>query len=193
MARFIGCPAINLFPARVLSQTADQTVLRLEGGGDVICPGTFRSLDAGAQVTLGIHPEKLRVVAADTGAVRSEVALCEHFGGETILHLVSGGATLTVKLDGDAEAVLGDTVDVAMTTSGACLFDADGLALALQGAVAQGYSAMIAQPRAGRVGVPSSSRLFAKSMGLGGVPLMPGKCACGAQHEKHCVCLRRGE
>ena len=130
VASFIGSPAMNLFPARVISQDEGGVVLQLDSGPQLRLPGIAARLAPGEAVTLGLRPERLSVVKGPSpDALEGELILAEHLGGETVLHLSAAHGAMTVKCEGDFEQVPGDRVEVAMDLAGANLFDAAGQAL----------------------------------------------------------------
>ena len=133
VASFIGSPAINLFPAKVLSQEGDEVSLQLDQGPIVRISGIARKTEGGAAVTLGLRPERLRVVDSKTAdaanTIQGELVLSEHLGGETVLHLSTDHGTMIVKYDGDFDHDLGTKVGVALDTKGANLFDSLGQSL----------------------------------------------------------------
>ena len=130
VASFIGSPAINLFPSKVISQDERGVTLQLDQGPQACLPGITARLEAGAPVTLGLRPERMRLAEDGDGAMAGEVTLAEHLGGETILHLSAAHGTMIVKCDGDFDRALGATVQVALDMAGASLFGAGGLAIA---------------------------------------------------------------
>ena len=131
VAGFIGSPAINLFPARVLSQDAGGVALQLDQGPQLHLPGITGTVAPGDKVTLGLRPERLSVVQGQVpGALAGELILAEHLGGETVLHLAGTHGVMIVKCDGDFDSALGARIAVAMDMTGANLFGADGLAMA---------------------------------------------------------------
>ena len=133
VAGFIGSPAMNLFPAKVLSQVGEEVSLQLDQGPSLRISGLTRRAEIGAAVTLGLRSERLRVVHAGAGAeantIEGELILSEHLGGETVLHLSTGHGAMMVKCDGDFDQDPGTKVSVALDTAGANLFDTLGLSL----------------------------------------------------------------
>jgi multiple sugar transport system ATP-binding protein len=120
VAGFIGSPAMNLLPARLVPEgiaLASGAVLGGRGG-------------AGEAVTLGLRPDRLTLAPEDEAQMTGRAVLVEHLGDESILHLVCGdGQKLTVKLWDDVPVRMGQTVGLRADLSGACLFGADGRAL----------------------------------------------------------------
>ncbi len=130
VAGFIGSPAINLFATQVLAQSSDSLSLRLDNGPDVTCPGISQSLAPGSRVTLGLRPERLRVLGPtgpEPATLCGAVTLAEHLGGETILHLSGAQGRITLKCDGNFSGTIGEQTRVGIDMTGANLFDAIGL------------------------------------------------------------------
>ena len=125
VAGFIGSPAMNLLPATVGP-----------GGRLVLATGTAldwpaAGLTEGQKVTLGLRPDRLSLGSGDTTDAKGRITLAEHLGDETILHMqLEGGSNLTTKLPGDVAVKIGDEVHVRFDLTGACLFGADGAAVA---------------------------------------------------------------
>ena len=64
------------------------------------------------------------------GHIPAQVALAEHLGSETILHLdVPDGSTLVVRADGLARTKQGDRVSVGLPPEACHVFDAEGRTL----------------------------------------------------------------
>ena len=129
VAGFIGSPAINLLPAEIVSRNGRDVVLRIAGDTECLFLGPAGEARQGDRVTLGVRPERMRVVeSAGVGepVLHGEVTLAEHLGGETILHLTGNQGRLTVKSSGDVGRSLGELATVAIDLSGANLFDDGG-------------------------------------------------------------------
>jgi multiple sugar transport system ATP-binding protein len=129
VAGFIGSPAMNLLPAKVLSPNAMGVALGLEDGTVVAWSGQSRGLTPGDQVTLGVRPERLSIVPPGAGQVSGEVTLAEDLGDQMILHLTSGNASLRVKQTGGMVTQLGQKLDLSIDMTGANLFDSEGIRL----------------------------------------------------------------
>ncbi len=127
VAGFIGSPAMNLLPAKVLSRNETGAALRLDDGTVVDWSGQARGLTPGSQVTLGVRPERLSIAPRGAGQVSGEVTLAEDLGDQMILHLTSGNVSLRVKQSGGTVAQLGETLDLSIDMTGASLFDAEGM------------------------------------------------------------------
>ena len=91
VAGFIGSPAINLFPATVVASSGTATTTRLDGMErpvDVDVPAGRTRI--GEVVTLGVRPERLRLVQAGHGWFQASVSHLEQLGGESIVHAMIG-------------------------------------------------------------------------------------------------------
>jgi multiple sugar transport system ATP-binding protein len=105
VAGFLGAPSMNFLPAERL-------------GGPV-----------GA--TLGIRPEHLMV--ADPGRIGGHVTHVEKLGGDTNILVQTGdGETVTMRIFGQYQVAVGDTLALDFDPCQAFLFDADGNRLSPQ-------------------------------------------------------------
>lgn len=120
VARFVGSPPMNAFPARVA-----------EGGrievADAVLP--FHA-ECGGVVILGVRPEALRLAAQ---GIAAEVTRIERLGAEVILHAAIAGTAVPAlaRISPEAVAGLAPGDRVALTATRAMLFDAEGERLAL--------------------------------------------------------------
>ena len=127
VAGFIGAPAMNFLPAK-LDHAGARSVIRL---GDASIPLGALSQGAGGDVTLGIRPEHLSLVADGDGHVPARVEIVEHLGAETYAYveIADPKATLTVSLPASSDVKSGDTVSLRFDLSNLHVFDRDGLAI----------------------------------------------------------------
>ncbi len=101
-AQFLGTPPMNVLPVADLdSQT------NLPSGGHY----------------MGIRPEKVRL--ADSG-LAVEVSAVDYMGAETVLRLLHLGHTIMVRVDGRADAVAGDQLQITWNQDDVHLFDREG-------------------------------------------------------------------
>ncbi len=107
VARFIGTPAMNLFPV-----TTSLPGATFPGDGT----------PAGA-ATCGLRPESLRL--GETGA-EAAVVLVERLGSETLVHLQVGELALVARVPGQAAFTHGATIGVRVAPGAAHWFDAEG-------------------------------------------------------------------
>ncbi|MFV0336183.1 MAG: ABC transporter ATP-binding protein [Tropicimonas sp.] len=87
VARFIGSPAMNLFPGEITG-TGEQTRVRLDGGhGEMLSAYPSREGDMGARVNAGVRPEDLHLAEDETNAYSAVVDVQENLGEVTLLFL----------------------------------------------------------------------------------------------------------
>jgi multiple sugar transport system ATP-binding protein len=155
VAQFIGSPAINLLPGRVMPS------------GDIELFGRPLPIaapaQAGAEITIGVRPEAIQVAAAGEDALPARLRRAENLGAEQILHfhLVEQPETeITCRVPlmphGEpASPVELDHVVGLRIAAGAChLFDRDGMRLDVGDVDAQSGARppMTGRPRLGVVG-----------------------------------------
>ena len=89
VAQFIGSPAMNLLPGKVV-RTGEITHVQLDGGGvaDVAIP--TRPGDEGMVVNLGVRPEDMRITDGPA-LFEGKVDLTEALGEVTLLYFGTGG------------------------------------------------------------------------------------------------------
>jgi multiple sugar transport system ATP-binding protein len=129
VAGFIGSPKMNFLSGTVTGLKDGVVSVRLAGGGTMDVPVDAGRMNGGTEVTLGIRPEHLKVVA-DGGLLRGEVLVVERLGGETFLHLKTAtGDLLTIQADGDSPVNMHDTIGLQANPADCHLFDQGGLAI----------------------------------------------------------------
>ncbi|RID93415.1 sn-glycerol-3-phosphate ABC transporter ATP-binding protein UgpC [Gemmobacter lutimaris] len=100
VAQFIGSPAMNLLPGKIVA-TGAETRVQLDGGGDAIAAIPTDAADLGLAVNLGVRPEDM--VPSDTSALYTgEVEITEALGEVTLLYFKRAGeaAPVVAKLPG---------------------------------------------------------------------------------------------
>jgi multiple sugar transport system ATP-binding protein len=118
VASFVGSPAINRFPGRVVT---DDGATRFVGAVNL-------PVDAPAapSATLAVRPEHLRLETAE-GSTEAAVTLVESLGSETLVHLqFPSGEEAVARADGGAAFAIGRSVRVGVDASRALLYDAQG-------------------------------------------------------------------
>jgi len=88
VARFIGSPAMNLLPGRIVS-TGEVTGVELDAGGQCQVPIPSQPSDQGLAVNLGVRPEDLRVTDGPA-LFQGRVDLTEALGEVTLLYFGTG-------------------------------------------------------------------------------------------------------
>ncbi|MFN2389617.1 MAG: ABC transporter ATP-binding protein [Actinomycetota bacterium] len=102
VARFMGSPPMNLVAAAALGRSPD--------GVD----------------TVGVRPEKVRLVAARAARLAGEVIAVEPIGNETLVHLEVAGAPFVVRVDPSDAPAGGGTAGVDFDDAALHHFDASG-------------------------------------------------------------------
>ena len=114
VARFIGSPAMNVFPATLLDGL-------LHAGPFVVEPPV--SLN-GRPVEIGVRPEHVRVEEGEAGAP-AEVQVVEMAGNETYLHLSAAGSPLVARVAASFRPAVGSLVRVRADREDVYVFDAE--------------------------------------------------------------------
>ena len=95
VAQFIGSPAMNLLPGRIVS-TGATTEVEVDGGsGRITAAIPTKDSDAGAQVNVGIRPEDMKLTNGDVYAYAGEVGISEALGEVTQIYFKTDAATDT--------------------------------------------------------------------------------------------------
>jgi len=118
VATFIGAPKINLIPRPAAGASAAHQALWTALGG----------AELAAAQQIGVRPEHLHVSASGTG-VDATIALAEHLGDASILHVRVEGVAELIKAKVSAEHSHyqgGQTVAISADSSWVLAFDADG-------------------------------------------------------------------
>ncbi len=134
VAGFIGSPAMNFLPGRVLPGGA----VELPGGHRL--PAPWANGAAGHPVTVGIRPEHLQpadpdAAAGGAGSLSVRIELVEALGADTVVHgLVAGrDDTILARLPGAALVRPGDALALTVAPENVHAFDAEtGRTLAQQ-------------------------------------------------------------
>ncbi|MBL8332201.1 MAG: sn-glycerol-3-phosphate ABC transporter ATP-binding protein UgpC [Rubrivivax sp.] len=132
VAGFIGSPKMNLVQGRLLSATAGQARVRLEGGAELDVAVDATRARAGDAVRYGIRPEHVAMArAGDTAnTVQAEVAFVESLGSSTQAYFEMPGMdeAFSCQLDGRVRPRQGQALSLRLDPGAGYLFDADGRA-----------------------------------------------------------------
>jgi multiple sugar transport system ATP-binding protein len=148
VAGFLGSPRMNFLAAVVQAVGEAHAVVATPGLPPLTLGVTDTTeLKPGAAVTLGIRPEKLRIVAADANDATgfpAQVRLVEQLGRETVLYADasplqtqgsdSGTSNVTVQLGAMSRRAPGDAIRLAFDPADAYLFAASGKTLSVAAA-----------------------------------------------------------
>ncbi len=123
VAQFIGSPAMNLLPGEV-TQTGEQTDVRLAGGGQARAAVPTTGGDAGLGVNLGVRPEHLEVTEGDDFLFEGRVEITEALGELTVLYFERRGeeAPVLAKLPGNHASLRGRNVRLRAASDNLHLF-----------------------------------------------------------------------
>jgi multiple sugar transport system ATP-binding protein len=135
VAGFLGSPRMNFLAASLVGEEGEIASVRLENGGLAEVAADAGSAPVGARVTLGVRPEHLRLLRAESSTaegIRGTVGLVEYLGDVTLAYVQVEGVPelVAVKCTRAATApAAGTPVLLAFDPAQAYLFDADGAAL----------------------------------------------------------------
>jgi len=139
VAGFIGSPAMNFFPGRVVQVAGKQLTAAFEDDVDVTFTcATPQTLAVGESVTLGVRPEHFDVGEEGEAGFGGDVHAVERLGGETYVYLhTPSGKEILVHAAGDRAVNAGDNVKISFTLGQAHLFGPDEKAIRLDAEHAQ--------------------------------------------------------
>ncbi|MBL8698280.1 MAG: ABC transporter ATP-binding protein [Alphaproteobacteria bacterium] len=125
VASFVGSPAMNFVSGKLAGGDGG------DGGAPVFeSPDLRMPLDGyrfataparGAAVTLGVRPE--HVVLDAGGEIATTVEMVEPMGADSLVWCRSGGTSISVRLDGERRARLGETARLDFSRERLSLFD----------------------------------------------------------------------
>lgn len=128
VATFVGSPRINLLLVAVTAGTDGNTRARLGDGAEIDTRISASALRREAAMTLGLRAESIRVAAPETAAVQGIAEVVERLGERTLVHVVLSDGSQVVAEDAGTSAVqAGERVGLAIDSSAAHLFDAQGI------------------------------------------------------------------
>jgi sn-glycerol 3-phosphate transport system ATP-binding protein len=128
VATFIGSPAMNLLPGRVVEAGIIET-----GGGRLAFDADAFAIDMGREVEVGVRPEDLRLAGNSDGALIFAKDFAEELGATRLFHGTVGDAAIVVALSGPAPR--GDRFGLSAEREAVHLFDpTSGASLRLRAA-----------------------------------------------------------
>ena len=123
VAEFIGVPKMNLIEGHIDPNNAN--IFICENGLNVPLSQSFSGSSELQQ--LGIRPEHIQI-SAGSGDWQYQIKIVERLGIETYLHLQRGDEqTLIVRLEGDHDLTVGDSLNLNFPEDNCCVFDNSGL------------------------------------------------------------------
>jgi multiple sugar transport system ATP-binding protein len=124
VAGFIGSPKMNFVASRLVRADAKLAIVRV---GDVECQAEVdaRKLPPDAEVTLGVRPEHVQIVATGgPNVVTGLVAFVEQLGEASYLYVrLAGGELVTVRESGQATVGVGSPIQLHFPADCLHLFD----------------------------------------------------------------------
>ncbi len=131
VAQFIGSPAMNIVPAKIV-KTGTKTTIELPDGGKVVAPIKSGSALEGSNASFGIRPEDLSIVDGDKKPVlQGQVSLVESLGEVTMIYVDIEGRDepLVAKLAGTHMFERGSTIKLTAEPEKMHVFDSEGISL----------------------------------------------------------------
>jgi len=130
VAQFIGSPAMNVLPAKVLKAGATTTVEL--GAGKVDVPVPTPAGAEGSEISFGVRPEDLHLADGATGIFEGKVDYIEQLGEVQLLYvdIERENQPLVVKLPGNADVKRGQAVRLGAEPGDLHIFDGKGLSFA---------------------------------------------------------------
>ncbi|MDL2407494.1 sn-glycerol-3-phosphate ABC transporter ATP-binding protein UgpC [Rhizobium calliandrae] len=127
VAKFIGSPAMNIFPA-MITGTGATTTVTLAGGKAVTLDIPTAASEQGKTASFGVRPEDLRVATDENYLFEGEVSIVEALGEVTQLYIegLANGEPIIVKIPGIADVKRGQKMRFAADRQKLHLFDAEG-------------------------------------------------------------------
>ena len=112
VAQFIGSPAMNLMPGKIVV-TGEQTTVHLDAGGVAISNISTIDADAGKVVNVGVRPEDL-MLASGEFMLQAKVDITEALGEYTLLYLqqTDGAENFIAKLSGTHKELRDQTIQL---------------------------------------------------------------------------------
>jgi multiple sugar transport system ATP-binding protein len=135
VAGFLGSPRMNFLDASLAGEEGEIATVRLAGGAHVEVAADAADAAVAARVTLGVRPEHLRMLDAESGDVNGipgTVSLVEYLGDVILAYVQVEGAPQMVAVKcggGQALPEAGSRVLLAFDPAHGYLFGADGMAM----------------------------------------------------------------
>uniref|UniRef100_UPI000B064072 TOBE domain-containing protein n=1 Tax=Marinobacterium profundum TaxID=1714300 RepID=UPI000B064072 len=127
VAGFIGTPKMAFLKGKVSAVSSSDVTVALECGPEYQLPHQSTNLKVGDDITMGIRPEHIEVVASDASPFKVRLDVTEHLGADTYCYIKLGnGEMMTVRAPGDFSADYGQNAALIPDLTQAHLFDADG-------------------------------------------------------------------
>ncbi|KQR77718.1 ABC transporter ATP-binding protein [Rhizobium sp. Leaf341] len=127
VAQFIGSPAMNVIPAKIVA-TGVQTTVELVGGKRDILDIATPDTESGRSASFGVRPEDLQITTGDSFLFEGTVSIVEALGEVTLLYIegLVPDEPIIAKLAGIQPIKRGDRVRFTAERAKLHLFDGEG-------------------------------------------------------------------
>lgn len=127
VARFIGSPAMNVIPAKIVT-TGEATTVELKGGMKTTLDIRTQDAERAKDASFGVRPEDLQITTGDDFLFEGTVAIVEALGEVTLLYIegLVEGEPIIAKIPGIRAVQRGDRVRFSAERSKLHLFDKEG-------------------------------------------------------------------
>jgi multiple sugar transport system ATP-binding protein len=126
VAGFIGSPKMNFIKGKA-TQSGGVISVALGDGSNIALPAGRAKLDGTQDVTLGVRPEHIAIVAKGKADTSGTVRLAEYLGSESMFYMsMADGSDISVKADGLTKAANGAKLALHLPVNACHLFDAKG-------------------------------------------------------------------
>jgi multiple sugar transport system ATP-binding protein len=128
VATFVGSPRINLLPVSVTEGANGNARARLGDGAEIETAIPAAELPRDTAMTLGLRPEAVRIAGPETASMQGTAEVVERLGERTLVHVaLDDGSQLVAEDAGTSMVRVGERVGLAIDSSGAHIFDAQGI------------------------------------------------------------------
>ena len=129
VAKFIGSPAMNIIPIRILKTGANSTC-KIADNIEIDLEANFRNSDKGKSLNLGFRPENLVLAKNNKNSFTANVLLVESLGEYALVYATikdtSSNHSIIAKLLGTPKINKGDQVSFQIQNGKMHLFDEEG-------------------------------------------------------------------
>ncbi len=129
VAKFIGSPAMNIIPIRILKTGANSTC-KIADNIEIDLEANFRNSDKGKSLNLGFRPENLVLAKNNKNSFTANVLLVESLGEYALVYATikdtSSNHSIIAKLLGTPKINKGDQVSFQIQKGKMHLFDEEG-------------------------------------------------------------------
>ncbi len=129
VAKFIGSPAMNIIPIKILKTGANSTC-KIADNIEIDLEANFRNSDKGKSLNLGFRPENLALAKNNKNSFTANVLLVESLGEYALVYATikdtSSNHSIIAKLLGTPKINKGDQVSFQIQNGKMHLFDEEG-------------------------------------------------------------------